>query len=452
MLRLEKYMKTSPLWSFMNGENSVNLQSLSCETQKNHRELAVKIRKYINYEQTCRRDYPELHREVLEYWTGYTFYNETLRWKRSIDGYINDVNYISLSEDDLRHRVYIDIKIPDYVQEQICSVRRPRVARLVNEYWDGMLGHSPILDSWKSKLAGWIDDSREDWNWIFGEEGHAFLVCPICKMKFRELSPHMKFTHKLNFKESYPGLPNKCSNTIKRVLGENNPGYQHGGKYSPYSKKFVGGYDKAWHQEQNDNARERIKTMDTNPLTLQYWLKEHNGNEELANASYSKAQTRDLDHFIKKWGDKEGQKRYLAKTEKWLTSMPKINFSAISQELFNSVIEVFTDIEFVYFATFDRCDKYDKMNKEYRLSLKSSFILPDFICLKRKKIIEFDGDYWHGENIANPTSESDRDDRIREVGYDILHIKEFDYNNNKQREIDKCITFLNQSNESSSMS
>ena len=59
-------------------------------------------------------------------------------------------------------------------------------------------------------------------------------------------------------------------------------------------------------------------------------------------------------------------------------------------------------------------------------------------------IIEFDGDYWHSKQVANPTREQKRDNGIKSLGYEVLHVKEKDYKDNPQKVVDKCLTFLKQ--------
>jgi len=58
------------------------------------------------------------------------------------------------------------------------------------------------------------------------------------------------------------------------------------------------------------------------------------------------------------------------------------------------------------------------------------------------KIIEFDGDYWHGEARGNKKRDKIRDEKIKEAGYKILHIREKDYNNNPKTTIECCLNFI----------
>lgn len=87
-----------------------------------------------------------------------------------------------------------------------------------------------------------------------------------------------------------------------------------------------------------------------------------------------------------------------------------------------------------------------ELNNEYRLNLGNRFIFPDFINIKSKKIIEFDGTYWHGKYIirnSNRLRDWQRDEIIQNNGFEVLHIKEEEYRNNKEYAIKKCLEFLN---------
>jgi hypothetical protein len=58
-------------------------------------------------------------------------------------------------------------------------------------------------------------------------------------------------------------------------------------------------------------------------------------------------------------------------------------------------------------------------------------------------VIEFDGTYYHRSTPENSLREEKRDKMILESGYQVLHVSEYDYKNDKQKIIDKCVAFLN---------
>ena len=98
----------------------------------------------------------------------------------------------------------------------------------------------------------------------------------------------------------------------------------------------------------------------------------------------------------------------------------------------------------IYFATYVNGNLDDSgKNNEFRLKLTERVILPDFIDLTNKKIIEFDGTYYHRLNPENYLRELKRDEMIIKSGYEILHISEKDYYSNKEDIIYKCVNFLN---------
>lgn len=279
-----------------------------------------------------------------------------------------------------------------------------------------------------------------------GTEGIDYVTCPLCQLRTRQYTPdHAKMHGYTNINEfaSDNGITKlTCDAKCKNASGENNFMFNHGGKYSPMSKNFIHGYDEDWHKQHVTNHKVFLKNnKHLFKSNLEYWLTQTD-NEEEARKLHSTFQGKTLQSFIATYGEEEGTKRHRAKTEKWMKSYKKTNFSAISQELFHALCP-FLDTSLVYFATFDRPEKIGYVNKEYVLVLSTTTIRPDFIDLSSKRIIEFDGDYWHSSNVtANPEREKNRDDAIISNGYSVLHITENSYKKNKEATIQQCITFL----------
>ena len=121
-----------------------------------------------------------------------------------------------------------------------------------------------------------------------------------------------------------------------------------------------------------------------------------------------------------------------------MSSYKKQNFSKISQELFMAIEEKYHGNTF--FATKNRPEMSEYLNNEYRLDIG---VLPDYIDINTNKIIEFDGDYWHGK-VGNVERDRKRDEKLKSAGYKVIHIKESEYKCDKQGTIDKCIKFLTQ--------
>jgi very-short-patch-repair endonuclease len=78
-------------------------------------------------------------------------------------------------------------------------------------------------------------------------------------------------------------------------------------------------------------------------------------------------------------------------------------------------------------------------NKEDKLRIGKERVCMFVDFRYKNKIVEFNGTYWHSK-----TQQLDdiRDEILKSKDYEILRISEGDYNNNEQKEVDKCIQFL----------
>jgi len=185
--------------------------------------------------------------------------------------------------------------------------------------------------------------------------------------------------------------------------------------------------------------------------SLDYWLKKTNGNEEEAKKLLSERQTTfNLEKCIEKYGEDDGRKRWVERQEKWCKNYKKSNYSKISQELFWSIydkLEVsYKNNKSIYFAELlnNRKDESEK-NNEYRLKLKNRVIIPDFFILENKKIIEFDGVYWHNEHkikYPNQNRDNEKSNDLINEGYSILRIVEDLYYKNKEEIVKQCLEFI----------
>ena len=179
---------------------------------------------------------------------------------------------------------------------------------------------------------------------------------------------------------------------------------------------------------------------------IEYWMVRGYSEEE-AKQNISKLQTTfSLEICVDKFGQEEGRKIWLDRQEKWHNNYKKSNFSKISQELFWAITQHLSDMQNIHFAQLNECKLCDTSgrNHEYRLKL-TRMILPDFIDTSKKKIIEFDGAYWHGiVGRGNKSRDADRDAMIIDAGYSLLRIDEKKYYNDKSGVVKQCLDFLTQ--------
>lgn len=276
----------------------------------------------------------------------------------------------------------------------------------------------------------------------------SVVPCLICGKKFTSIVSHLNRTHGINseqYREQFDGanvISNEFSEELSvKVKGDKNPAYQHGGKFSPWSPKSEYHSDEV-KKEARKKAIEN-HTKDKRMVSLEYYTSRGMSLEEATIARSERQRTFTLDKCIEKHGDEEGRRIHTERQNKWHKSFKKTNYSKISQKLFWEIYgkcsHVFNSDD-IYFATFDAGVECDT-NKEYALKLSDKSIKPDFLVLSKKKIIEFDGDYWHGKR-GNIQREAERDKSIMDDGYEILHVKEMDFVANNELVVQQCLEFL----------
>lgn len=230
------------------------------------------------------------------------------------------------------------------------------------------------------------------------------------------------------------------------IMRNKNPFTGHTGEYSPYSKSFCG-YKGLSDNEIRVKQRETMRhdMIGRNTNQIEYWINKGFTEEESKIKVSERQKTFSLEKCIEKYGKDEGIKRWQQRQEKWLKNYKKQNFSSVSQELFWKIYEQIKKENLdIRFATIDSNKNKDTSGKnhEFLLKTKKSFIKPDFVILDFKKIIEFDGDYWHGNARGNKSRDFVRDKTLSEMGYKVLHVPERDYKKNPKEIIDNCVNFL----------
>jgi len=277
----------------------------------------------------------------------------------------------------------------------------------------------------------------------------GMVSCACCDMKAHDLTKHISCIHKMSIKE-YTSTHNSPIRSDKylqgqseRIKGDKNPAYQHGGKFSALSDKFV-------HASITNKEEVIAKISKSNKengnttSTLKYWLNQGYTEDE-AKAKLSERQTTfSLDICVAKHGQVEGTKRWTERQEKWLKNYKKTNFSNVSQLLFWEVYDQLSAKSDIYFATLlDGTKDTSGKNHEYVVKTKEMSVKPDFIHLPTKSVIEFDGDYGHGKHRGDDSREKTRDAALLAEGFRLLHIKERDYRSDPTKTIKQCVEFLN---------
>lgn len=305
------------------------------------------------------------------------------------------------------------------------------------------------------------------------------VTCRICGEQCKRIyGKHLKFKHNNittdDYKKLFPGAPimalSDIKNTTKnsgkhmkqerykkmfseKVKGEKNPNHKskttelERKSRSPFSKEFIKYKDIDNVEEYiSEFAKEAIKDR-SHPTTLEYYINKGYSIEESKNLLKERQRTFTLDKCIDKLGEEIGYNRWLDRQERWLSNYKKVNYSAISQEMFISIYNELVKLGFdnkVYFARLDDNNQIHDTNRnyEFRLKLNNSYILPDFFIPDLKLILEFDGTYYHRDNPENRERERKRDQNILRSGYKVIHISEKEYINNKELTVLKMVNFI----------
>ena len=135
-------------------------------------------------------------------------------------------------------------------------------------------------------------------------------------------------------------------------------------------------------------------------------------------------------------------------TTKWLNSMPRMNWSIVSQKLFWEIrSRMGENLPTMYFATLSPDgSRDDTRNQEFRLTCKDGkSVLIDFYIPSLNLAIEFDGSYWHSGRFkgTKPTNEA-RDARIAETlpGIRLLHVSEIKNIGYHASAVEQCLEFI----------
>jgi hypothetical protein len=340
----------------------------------------------------------------------------------------------------------------------------------------------------KSSTSKFCSDAcRREFTLKDGKElGKDYLICQICNRATSNITGiHMKTYHPEwtpnKYRETFPGLPVIAPSALEKITagskkagarmrepehrkrmseslkGENNPMHRSNTSddfrksISPFSPEFYLKKDPSISLEEATRlANEKKDSVEIVSWTKkEYWMGKGYSEEESIKIVSEKQSTFSKDKCIEKHGEEEGMKVWLARQEKWAKSYKKSNYSKASQKLFSELYPLVAErYKNIYFATLNENKVIEDTgrNHEYRLRLDKKIILPDFYVEDTKRIIEFDGIYWHDykrRNLPeNLKRELERDAEMIKCGYMILRITELEWENDPQKTIQKCLDFL----------
>ena len=187
------------------------------------------------------------------------------------------------------------------------------------------------------------------------------------------------------------------------------------------------------------------------PKCIEFWLAKGYNEKEAKQIISESQKTFSLKKCIEKYGLEEGVIRFEKRQDKWIKSLIK-NFSKYGDGRSSSS-------EFAYDIIGCICKRIcinRPLKEKYMTDKNGNHYAYDFY--HNKKIIEFNGDYWHMNpkiykaNDINKTKKLtaqevwDFDKRklecAEEHGYKVLYIWESEYNESRSAVIKKCMEFL----------
>ncbi len=301
-------------------------------------------------------------------------------------------------------------------------------------------------------------------------ENKEHCICAICGWKAESLLVHINNVHKISLLQ-YQEKHNKTLDDVitkscrkkwgDKLKGKNNPAYGHNGKYSPYSKNFIG-YNDLTDNEKNIKIQKLHKKQSessilnqNNPNQIGYWIKQGYTESEAREKVSNRQSTFSKEKCIERYGDIEGKHVWKERQEKWQKvlkskapeEIERINrakmdfkgYSKISQKLFWEIYnQIKNKYKKIYFAELG-----SKKNNEYMLLTDDKkCIFFDFYIKDINKVIEFDGDYWHGKKRGNQKRDEIRNEKIINKGIQVYHVLERDYKNNQNNVVKECLNFI----------
>jgi very-short-patch-repair endonuclease len=330
------------------------------------------------------------------------------------------------------------------------------------------------------------DECRKEFKVKDGKEiSKDYVICQICSRATANvtgvhLRNHTDWTPERYHKE-FPNCQTIAKTTLKKITagskksgammreiehrerlsrmfkGENNP--MHKTKTSEEKRKSSSPFSPSFYLKKFPNISiEEAESMAKNKLSEnvviswvkeEYWMEKGFTQDEAKKIISEKQSTFSLEKCITKYGEIEGTEVWKKRQEKWAKNYKKNNYSKNSQKLFVSLYNVISvKYSGIYFATLNENKEIvdNGKNHEYRLSLIDRVIMPDFYVEETKKIIEFDGVYWHDykrrNKRENEKREIEKDISIIDSGYQILRISELEWEKYPLETIKKCLDYL----------
>jgi very-short-patch-repair endonuclease len=323
-------------------------------------------------------------------------------------------------------------------------------------------------------------------------------VCQICQKEIYSFC-HLKKAHKIIFKEYYDKFIKKNNEGFCIICGKEAKWHNkiHYGFYydktcgdrkckKELSLKNLKNTKQYWISKgfnenealskisqiqkiRNEKAVKKLYSLKKerkyfDSTSIEYWMNKGYSEEDAKEKRSERQKTFSKEKCIKKYGEKEGLKRWQERQNKWqntLKNKPINEKIAIEKKRLKRNGYTVSKAEKKIINIIKKKYDIDLENQKVMLIFgKNKKYIYDFCLEDHKKIIEYNGDFWHcnpeiySPNYFNPVIHMQAKDKWRkdkkkikfaeQNGYDVLVIWEKDFKYNENNTIEKIISFLNE--------
>jgi len=179
-------------------------------------------------------------------------------------------------------------------------------------------------------------------------EDSEYVECKICSYRARDLTPHLRYKHCLTpkeYKETYNVKITKVQSLGDAIKGDKNPAYNHGGKFSPFSKNFIKYTDDESYQSGLESVKAKssqtiIDHPENQSTKIEYYISKGYSKEESEILLSERQSTFSLSKCIERHGEDEGLRMWKERQEKWqstLNSKSKEEIEEINRKKASSI-------------------------------------------------------------------------------------------------------------------
>jgi hypothetical protein len=280
------------------------------------------------------------------------------------------------------------------------------------------------------------------------------VECLICNSRYLSLTGHLFKRHKITteqYREMFPSSTLLCEETSKKlsinIMGDKNPGYQHGGKLSPWSNKNV-----KLDTEQIAAAKKKAKDNHISTATLEYYINKGYSEEDAIKLRSKRQRTFTLEKCIEKHGEEEGKRIHRERQEKWMATLNSKSDEEIS-DINRRKAWTKASTSDLERKVYDEITKYVQVDFHFQACRNINVDIHH-----NNRIVEVFGDFWHfhptkyRENDYNKVCkikaitkwkrDKARLEKLKECGYEVAIIWESELSDNFSLVIQNCIDFL----------